>query len=583
MATAPIQSGERALARDTGRLSAGLFDLCVIGGGIAGAATAWDAATRGMRVALIERQDFGGATSSGCFKILHGGLRYLQHLDLARLYESMREQQHIRKIAPHLVRPLPIAVPCYGYGKKGRAFLQLGCGMYDLLAASRNEGVMKGLVLPRHRVLSARQLLDIAPGLRESGLTGGVVFHDAQMVHSERLSFAVAKAAANAGAVTANYVEFERGERREDRWALSMRDALSGGKFVVEARAVVNATGPWVEQQLERFDAPIDKEAPLLPNRGLLSKGFQLVLPPLVKGCAVALESTQHDVTSVVKRGGRSYFLQPWRGVTIAGTTDHPHRGGPAPFSVSREEIEEFLAELRSTYRSDTFTIDQVRGVFGGYLPTENLPPGVDDSAMRILRRDIFVEHRFAKAAPIAESQREGCGLFSVAALKYTTFRELAERVVDGVGRYLGASFGPSRTTEVPVAGGAIADLPDFIVRMQSEYRARVNATKIMELVLHYGSELPAMLALMEDDESLAEPLTTEANAPLRVEIVNAIRREGAFTLSDIAFRRTALAAEGNPGDTALHAAAELAGRELGWDRQRIDGELDAVRGAFLV
>ena len=565
---------KRGLAREPDRLRASAFDLCVIGGGIAGAAIAWDAATRGLKVALVEKADFGGATSAGCFKIIHGGLRYLQHFDLTRLYESMREQRTVRRIAPHLVKPLPIAVPCYGYGKTGRGFLQLGCGLYDLLASSRNEGVMKSLSLPRHRVLTKGQMLDAAPGLRAEGLSGGVVFYDAQMAHSERLSFAVAKAAADAGAVAVNYAEFERADWQEGtaRWSVSVRDLVSGAAHSVDATAVVNATGPWIERRLASFHG-VDfvKGEPLLPNGGLLSKGFQIILPPIVKHHAVALESTQVDVTSVVKRGGRSYFLQPWRGVTIAGTTDHPHRGDAIPFSVSRAEVEEFLAELRSTYRSDQLTIDRVRGVFGGYLPTERLV-NADESAMRILRKDVVAEHR---------SVSRRVGLFSVAALKYTTFRELAERVVDRVAEYLGPEVrcGASRTTEAPVAGGAIADLPDFIVRMQSEYRAVLDASRIMELVFHYGSELPSLMDLVLDEPGRVQPLV-EGGQTLRVEIVNAIRRESALNLLDITLRRTALGAEGDPG-AALTVAAQIAGDELGWDGARIEREVQLVREHF--
>lgn len=565
---------KRGLVREPDRLRAGAFDLCVIGGGIAGAAIAWDAATRGLRVALVEREDFGGATSAGCFKIVHGGLRYLQHFDLRRLYESMREQRTLRQIAPHLVKPLPIAVPCYGYGKKGRGFLQLGCGLYDLLASSRNEGVMNTLALPPHRVLSKAQMLDAAPGLRADGLSGGVVFYDAQMAHSERLSFAVAKAAADAGAAVVNYAEFERADWRADteRWSVSVRDVIGGAVHVVDAAAVVNATGPWIARQLDRFcGVELESREPLLPNGGLLSKGFQIVLPPIVKRHAVALESTQSDVTSVVKRGGRSYFLQPWRGTTIAGTTDHPHRGEATPFSVSREEVELFLAELRSTYRSDKLTLGNVRGVFGGYLPTETLV-NADESAMRILRKDIIAEHR---------SAGRGVGLFSVAALKYTTFRELAERAVDRVVDYLGPKVrcGASRTSEVPVAGGAIADLPDFIVRMQSEYRAVLDASRVMELVLLYGSELPSLMDLIADEPARARPLV-DGGCTLRVEIVNAIRRESALTLQDVVLRRTALGAEGDPGE-ALAVAAQVAGEELGWDGARIERELQETRAHF--
>ena len=249
----------RALTRDIDSLGKREFDLLVIGGGINGAGIAWDAALRGLSVALIERADFGGATSSGCFKIIHGGLRYLQHLDLKRVRESVREQRILRTIAPHLVSPLPFLVPCYGRGRKGREFLSLGLLLYEfVVACDRNRNLGVHHQLSRFRRLDSQQCLRHAPGLKAEGLTGGVLYEDVQLSNCERFTFAVVASAREAGAVVANYCEAvqlnasqaESGEGRIE--SVTAHDLFRGTELQIKARFVVNATGPWVDQVIAR-------------------------------------------------------------------------------------------------------------------------------------------------------------------------------------------------------------------------------------------------------------------------------------------------------------------------------------------
>ena len=178
--------------RDTHALGGRHFDLLVVGGGINGLAIAWDAALRGLSVVLCEKGDFGGGATAGCFKIVHGGFRYLQNLDFSRLFRSAKEQRILRTIAPHFVQPLPILVPSYGLGKKSRAVLDLGATFYEILTAGRNNGVDESRKLPRHSVLGSADVLTIAPHLRREALRGGIVFYDAQMRNCERLTLAVA-------------------------------------------------------------------------------------------------------------------------------------------------------------------------------------------------------------------------------------------------------------------------------------------------------------------------------------------------------------------------------------------------------
>ena len=186
------------------------FDVLIIGSGINGAAAAWDASLRGLKVALIDKGDFGAATSAGCFKIIHGGLRYLQHLDFKRLQESVEEQRLLRIIAPHLLSPLAFLIPCYKPLMKRRFLIRLALGVYEFLARNRNKDVQAGLELFDHQVLSTEECLELAPGLETKGLEGGVLYYDVQMNNCERLTFEVAAAAAKASAVVANYLEVSK-------------------------------------------------------------------------------------------------------------------------------------------------------------------------------------------------------------------------------------------------------------------------------------------------------------------------------------------------------------------------------------
>jgi glycerol-3-phosphate dehydrogenase len=240
------------------------FDLIVIGGGVFGACAARDAARRGLDVALIERGDFSGATSARSFKMVHGGIRYLQHLDLARVRQSSADRQTLLRDAPHLVRPLPVVVPTYGHGMQGKAALRAAMALYDLLTADRNAGIADpSRRIPRGRCLSRAEVLDRFPGLPAEGLTGAGVFSDGQMYNPPRLVLAFVRSAASAGAVAANYVEATRILVREGRVeGVEARDVLDGVPFTIRGRAVLNAAGPYAEDLLARSGQGLESPTP---------------------------------------------------------------------------------------------------------------------------------------------------------------------------------------------------------------------------------------------------------------------------------------------------------------------------------
>src|SRR3954452_22687148 len=242
------------MKRDLLRLANSEFDLVVIGGGIFGACAAWDAAQRGLSVALIDRGDFCSVTSAQHLKMVHGGIRYLQHGDIYRLRQSSVERRSFLRIAPHLVRPLPVVIPTYGNGMKGKAVLRAGMVMYDLLTADRNRGISDTTRhIPPGTTIGAGDVLRMFPGLPTRGLTGAGVFCDGQIHNPPRFVLAILQGAVQAGAQLANYVEATGFVRRGGQVAaLKVRDTLTGSDFEIRARVVLNATGPFAERLLDR-------------------------------------------------------------------------------------------------------------------------------------------------------------------------------------------------------------------------------------------------------------------------------------------------------------------------------------------
>jgi glycerol-3-phosphate dehydrogenase len=399
--------------RDLAALAAREWDVAVVGGGIYGAAVAWDAAQRGLSVALVEREDFGAGASWNSLKTIHGGMRYLQKLDLRRLRESARERATLLAIAPELVRPLPILVPTYGHGTTGREALALGLFLNEWLTRDRNRGLPPSHRIPVARTVSAAEALRLVPGLEPRGLTGAALWHDAQAASTERLTLGFLHAAAGAGAAAANHAEAVSLLRSGGRVAgVAVRDTVGGVTSEVRARVVVNAAGPWADELLARGGlrrAP----APLLRARNVV-----LSRAPVVP-CAVGGKSE-----------GRFLFIVPWEGRTIVGTSYEP-AGAPPTDPMA------FLDEA-----SRAFPWAGI-GRADATLVHEGLVPG-RGGASGLSTRPRLHDHEAEDGLP---------GLVSLQGVKYTTARAVAERAVDLVVRRLGRELPACRTALTPLPG----------------------------------------------------------------------------------------------------------------------------------
>ena len=373
------------------------YDVVVIGGGINGAGIARDAALRGFRVALFEKDDFASGTSSRSSKLIHGGIRYLEQGHLPLVYESSRERRILLRIAPHLVRPIPFLFPVYGQGPWGRIRLDLGLWLYDLLSLFQN--------IRPHRMLGRDETLRREPDLLADGLGGAAIYYDAQM-DDARICLSNALEARSKGAEVRNYTRVTALIRDDDGRirGVRIRDRIDGRENTVHARVVVNAAGPWVDE-ICRMDAPAS--SPSLRR----TRGSHLILPALTRGHALVIRS---------RKDARVLFVIPWRGMSLVGTTDVDYDGDPGKIHCPPEDRDELLQEVRRFFPNRPIGRGDVIASFAGIRP---LVSSGASAAVDISREERILE--------------SGSGLISITGGKFTTYRRIAEKVVDLIHRRL--------------------------------------------------------------------------------------------------------------------------------------------------
>jgi glycerol-3-phosphate dehydrogenase len=535
--TPPLAERDAALAA----LGTRHFDVLVIGGGITGAGIARDAALRGLAVALVERDDFASGTSSRSSRLIHGGVRYLEHGHLRLVFESSRERRLLLRLAPHLVRPLDFTWPVYAGARVPRWKLLAGLTLYDLLALFRN-------VAP-HRRLDAAAVLAREPQLRRDGLVGGARYFDAA-TNDIRLTLANALGARAAGALVVNHAEVRQLMREGGRVVgVHVRDTLAGGEARVRARVVVNAAGPWGDE-VRRLDTPAG--APAL--RG--TKGVHIALPRGRLGNHGALTLLSPD-------DGRVFFILPGESQTIVGTTDTETSAAPDEVRASREDVGYLLRSASHFFPDARLAERDVVAAWAGIRPLVAAAFGDEPaSASR--------EHAVTRGTP---------GVLSISGGKLTTYRTMAAEVVDVVERELGRPARAPTTTTIPLPGGAIASLTREIADAERVAGHRVGA----HLVGAYGDAWRRVWKLTEQERALAEPVT--ADLPyLRAELRYAVEHELACTVSDLLIRRTHVAFETRDhGASVAGDCAALVAPHLGWSRRDVgekvaEYEKDAAR-----
>jgi glycerol-3-phosphate dehydrogenase len=494
------------------------FDVLVVGGGVVGAGAALDAASRGLSVALVEARDWASGTSSRSSKLIHGGLRYLEQLDFRLVREALKERGLLlHRLAPHLVRPVPFLFPLHHKGWE-RAYVGAGVLLYDSIGGAR--------ALPMHRHLSRHKALELAPALRGDTLTGAIRYFDAQ-VDDARLTMMIARTAVQHGATALTRVE-ATGLLRDGQAVVGarVRDLLSGNELVVRARRVISATGVWTEDLLGSIEAPF---------RVRMSKGVHLLVP----------RERIRLHTGLITRTEKSVlFVIPWSRYWIIGTTDTPWDSDASQPTATRADIDYLLAHVNDVL-TDPLTTGDVVGAYAGLRP---LLDGRSSETTKLSR-----EHTVAEPAS---------GLFVVAGGKYTTYRVMAADVVNAATRGLGTA--PSLTKHLPIHG-AVGYRELWADRHRIADRAGLPVSTVERLLDRYGSAISDLLAMIDQDRSLAAPLAA-ADGYLAVEVVYAVTHEGALDLDDVLSRRTRISIEyPDRGLAAAGQVADLIAPHLGW------------------
>ncbi len=534
------------MRRDLEGLTGRRFDLLVVGGGIHGLFAAYEAASRGLAVALVEASDFGSGATFNHQRTLHGGMRALQSGNLIKTRRQIGERRTWAVIAPHLVRPLPFLVGTYRFSKRSRLALRAGFTLYDRLGRRRNAGVAPELHLPRARLESRAATRALFPGIRDEALTGGAVWYDYQTRHPERLTLCVALAAAGAGATLANYVEAIAPLRENGRvTGCRVRDRLTGAERDVEATVTLLAAGGRLEAVQALFDAG--------------------GAPPVVHAMGILIDRPARDIAlAASSASGRMLTAVPWAGKVLVGTYQSP---APVPSSETEAPdaaIDELLADANSAFPALAATRRDIRLLHQGLAP----------AVVRAGRVDLMPEPQV-----IRHSSNGVAGLVSLVGVKYTTARLAARQAVEAAAAESGARLGPSRTAVEPLPHAGIADAEGRLVERLRELGVELDVDVQHHLTGWYGTEAPAVASHAAGSGGL-ERLSPDSPV-LCGELTYAASHAAACRLADVILRRSPLAAAGHPGDVVVRRAAEILRPSASWSAADVEAETAAVARAL--
>ena len=500
------------------------FDILVIGGGVTGAGAVLDAASRGLKVALVEARDIASGTSSRSSKLIHGGLRYLEQYDFKLVREALHERElMVSSLSPHLVKPVGFLYPLHEK-LKDRTYVGAGLALYDVLRGFQRA-------LPWHKHISGKKIAEIAPSLRQDIVTGAVKYYDAQ-VDDARHTMTIVRTARRHGATIATRVEVDQLIKDGKKViGATVIDTETGKKFDVSAKAVVMCAGIWSDEMHERFG--------LKAGYGVtMSKGVHIVVP----GSAI-----KSNTGIILKTAISVLFLIPWGDKWIVGTTDTPYDGDRAHPYATSEDVQ-YILDQANKVLDPQLKREEIIGVYAGLRP---LVANNKGSATTKLSR----EHTTDSPAP---------GFVSIAGGKYTTYRVMGKDAIDLAATDLRRIVNASCTEKLPLVG---ADGYYALTQQSAQIAAQygLDEKSVIHLLNRYGSLVSEVLDLIVEDKKLAKPLT-EGLPYLKAEIVYAASHEGAMSVDDVISRRTRLAFEApQAGIDLAEDIATLIAPVLGW------------------
>jgi glycerol-3-phosphate dehydrogenase len=500
-----------------------ILDIIVIGGGITGAGVARDAALRGLTCLLLEKGDFASGVSSKSTRLIHGGLRYLANFEIDLVAESLRERAILRRQAPYLIHPIPILIPIYKGDPHGRAVISMGIHLYDLLSHDKD--------IPHYFTSSREKTLGFEPRLNQEGLAGSALFYDHQILLPERLVLENVISARMAGTQLENYMRAEKIDEMHDSVLVTARDTLAGAKHSFRSKILINAAGPWIDTVREA--GGIDKRKIIYPT-----KGVHIVLPKL-----------SDQALFVTSRDGRMFFIIPFGGYSLIGTTDTKYEGDLDEVHAERNDIDYLLTESMRILPRLNLSRETILYTYAGLRPLAF--SGTSES--KISRK-----HRIIKEG------RSG-RIITIAGGKLTTYRNMAKDVVDTACRILG-SRGKCVTDEKTLPGSLPAEHDIYLKNAMPELSSRFNVSQ--ELVRHliglYGSRAERVLELAKTSTVLKETISRES-PDIYAQVAFSAREEEAKTLADIVLRRMHIGMTASRGANEAEKIADIAGAELGW------------------
>ena len=517
------------------------FDLIVIGGGINGCGIARDAVSRGLKVLLLEKEDFGSGCSSISTRLIHGGLRYLEHLEFGLVRESLHEEKTLLKNANHLVRSLEFCFPVYRNDKRSPFVIKMGMIIYDLLSIGRD--------LPGHRILSPDEFQSYDSALNDDGLVKAVVFYDSQVLFPERICLENILMAKQKGAVTLNHAEVKKINIDANKiTSLEFLDLLSNRKWTVSGKVVINASGPWLDKV---NGIAIENPKTLLGG----TKGSHIIINKFQNGPKQAIIHYASD--------GRPVFIIPWKDYYLIGTTDIPFDGDLDHVSITRSEIDYLINETNKILKNKIIKISDVLYTYSGVRP---LPysPGSNPSA--ITRRHIIFDH----------SQTGLENMISIIGGKLTTYRNLSEQAVNLTFKKLDLEFVACSTRAEPLIGCLPTGVQEFKEKYvkKAEKKYDIDPDIISFLIDFYGTRFKDVLDLTLQEKELGK-LLSSSSLDIMSQIFLALQDEMAWTVTDILLRRTSLGLSSGLGESVVSDIAKILQVNLNLSKQEIEKQIN--------
>lgn len=542
----------KKMKRDVPQLGEQQFDLAVVGGGVHGATIAALAAVAGLSTVLLEKGDFCGGTSANSLKILHGGLRYLQHMDLPRIRDSIISRRWMLKNFPELVEPLQCIMPTSGRALRSKTAMAAGLLINDIFSCTKNSGVLPEKHLGRGGVVSQSSCAKIIKGLDTSNVSGGAIWYDALALNTERIVLDLVSRLTELGGKAANYITVKRIAHDGDSGVLYCADTDSGQEVTIRAGSIVNASGPWCGQ----FDG-------LEKGTGPICKGWSravnlIVKPELFPGYAVGLEgkSSFVDKDAVIQKGKRLFFFVPWQGKTMIGTVYTAHQDPHVPPTVTRKDLEAMLDEINQIYPAGNLQYGDIVNYHMGLMPSVPTEDG-GPFDVQLDKKEVIVDHTVEDGLK---------NVFTVKTVKYTTAFSVACQFLETLaGKGILKKNKWKKVVQLPF--GESSPGPDATVipaRLKQRYGRQAK------------NVLPYLSRVDDTQDFVGIGNTLDVG-----EIRYAVEREMALHLDDVLLRRTDIGAASLPSNTVLEEAADVMMKVCGWSNKRRALELERVKKQF--